>query len=73
VTDQNDGGGAADEPLPRFDASYYCSHTSVCFKARQIQWGDEQRLWPSNKVLDGNPLFQNYKKPVGLKIFEEKQ
>ena len=61
-----------DDKLPTFYEGY-CDYVPVCFKARQIQCGDKQRLWPNDKLLDCNPVFHHYKKPVGLKIFEEKQ
>jgi hypothetical protein len=62
-----------DDKLPKFHEGY-CDYVPVCFKTDARYWdGGKVSFWPSNKVLDCNPLFQHYKKPVGLKIFEEKQ
>lgn len=77
MTDQNEGGGAADEPLPRFDRVIsfgYSEYVPVYFKQEMVSDFGSSTLRPRNtvKVLDGGS-FQDFRKPSGLNIFVEKQ
>jgi hypothetical protein len=75
VTDQNEGGGAADEPLPRFAHYYsYSEYVPVCFKQEMVSdFGGALRPRNTVKVLDGGSSYKDFRKPSGLNIFVEKQ
>jgi len=75
VTDQNEGGGAADEPLPQFARYYpYYEYVPVYFKQEQRSdyAGGEIYTRNSCEILDESSSFQTYRKPSGLNIFVEK-
>ena len=76
MTDQNEGGGAADEPLPRFARYYpYYEYVPVYFKQEMVSDFGSSTLRPRNtvKVLDGGSSYKEFRKPSGLNIFVEKQ
>jgi hypothetical protein len=71
VTDQNDGGGAADEPLPRFSPHDYDEHVLVYFKMRVDTW--DGRNLPTWSVLDSDyQPVPTYRQPTELGLFKPK-
>lgn len=75
MADQNEGGGAADEPLPRFDRCItfgYSEYVPVYFKTKPGDFYSDWREKPTTSVLDESSSFQTYRKPSGLNIFVEK-
>lgn len=73
MTDQNDGGGAADESLPRFTRYYpYHKYVPVYFKTQPGDVYNDWREKPTTSVLDEHTTLQTYRAPSGLNIFVEK-
>lgn len=76
MTDQNEGGGAADEPLPQFPYYFgYNEYVPVYFKQEMVPaFTGFNTLRPRNtvKVLEDSSCFQEFRKPSGLNIFVEK-
>ena len=73
MTNQNEGGGAADEPLPRFAHYFsYSKYVPVYFKTQPGDFYSDWKEKPTTSVLDESSSFQTYRKPSGLNIFVEK-
>lgn len=74
MTDQNEGGGAADEPLPQFPHYFgYNEYVPVYFKNQPGNFYSDERARPTTHVLDGGSSYKKFRKPSGLNIFVEKQ